>query len=290
MKMKKHIWLALPVCLIGALASCGNSGFDANRNISITVREDGSGTKSAFLEIIGLKGAADPEGAILATGTTAVLQEVASNPYAIAYESLGYVDDSVKMLTVDGAASTVANIKSGSYKISRPLNVIYKDAAIKASTLYTDYLNFLGSKDAQDIVSNEGYCSIVDGATAYANATQLEGRIKISGSTSLQPLMIKIAAAYKTVQPDVVVEVSGGGSGTGYSDGENGVSAFGMISEEFDSTKAPNCTFYTVAKDGIAIIVNKENTLEDITKAQLADIYNPEKTEASITRWSDLIK
>ena len=165
--MKKHIWLALPVCLIGVLASCGNSGFDVNRNISITVREDGSGTKSAFLEIIGLKGAADPEGAILATGTTAVLQEVASNPYAIAYESLGYVDDSVKMLTVDGAASTVANIKSGSYKISRPLNVIYKDADIKASTLYTDYLNFLGSKDAQDIVSNEGYCSIVDGATEF---------------------------------------------------------------------------------------------------------------------------
>ncbi|MGN1262069.1 MAG: substrate-binding domain-containing protein [Candidatus Enteromonas sp.] len=288
--MKKQIWLALPVCLIGALASCGNSGFDANRNISVTVREDGSGTKSAFLEIVGLKGNADPEGAILATGTTAVLQEVASNPYAIAYESLGYVDDSVKMLTVDGAASTVENIKSGAYKISRPLNVIYKDADVKASSLYTDYLGFLGSKDAQDIVTTEGYSSIVDGAKAYANATKLEGRIKISGSTSLQPLMIKIAAAYKTVQPNVVVEVSGGGSGTGYSDGENGVSAFGMISEEFKTEKAPSCTYYTVAKDGIAIIVNKENPLDDIAKTQLADIYNPEKTEASITRWSDIIK
>ena len=288
--MKKHIWLALPVCLIGALVSCGNSGFDANRNISVTVREDGSGTKGAFLEIIGLKGKADPEGAIFATGTTAVLQEVASNPYAIAYESLGYVDDSVKMLTVDGAASTVENIKSGAYKISRPLNVIYKDADVKASTLHTDYLGFLGSKDAQDIVTREGYCSVVDGAKAYANAIKLEGRIKISGSTSLQPLMIKIAAAYKTVQPNVVVEVSGGGSGTGYSDGENGVSAFGMISEEFKTEKAPSCTYYTVAKDGIAIIVNKENPLDDIAKTQLADIYNPEKTEASITRWSDIIK
>ncbi len=288
--MKKHTWLALPVCLIGALASCGNSGFDTNRNISVTVREDGSGTKSAFLEIVGLKGKADPEGAILATGTTAVLQEVASNPYAIAYESLGYVDDSVKMLTVDGAASTVENIKSGAYKISRPLNVIYKDANVKASALYTDYLGFLGSKDAQDIVTREGYCSIVDGAKSYANTNKLEGNIKISGSTSLQPLMIKIAAAYKTVQPNVVVEVSGGGSGTGYSDGENGVSVFGMISEEFKTAKAPSCTFYTVAKDGIAVIVNKENPLDDIAKTQLTDIYNPEKTEASITRWSDIIK
>lgn len=272
-----------------SLVGCGKKSFNADSKISVTVREDGSGTKSAFLEIIGLKGKSDPDGAITATGTAAVLQEVSSNPYAIAYDSLGYVDDSVKMLKVDGVEATTSNIKSGSYAISRPLNVVYKTATIEGSALYKDYLNFISTSNVQSLITENGYVSLVDEAKEYSNSEKLSGKIQISGSTSLQPLMSKIADAYMKLQTGVTVEVAGGGSGTGYANAEADVSAFGMISEEFTQSKAASCTYSTVCKDGIAIIVNKSNTATSITKSQLADIYNPEKNDSSITKWNQVI-
>jgi len=117
---------ALTLCTLGALTSCGGAKFDENKNISVVTREDGSGTKSAFMEIIGLKGKTDVSGVIVATGTAAVLQEVKCNPLAIGYDSLGYITDEVKVLKVDGVEPTLENIKNGSYKISRPLNVVYQ--------------------------------------------------------------------------------------------------------------------------------------------------------------------
>lgn len=272
-----------------SLVGCGKKSFNADSKISVTVREDGSGTKSAFLEIIGLKGKSDPDGAITATGTAAVLQEVSSNPYAIAYDSLGYVDDSVKMLKVDGVEATTGNIKSGSYAISRPLNVVYKTAIVEGSALYKDYLNFISTSNVQSLITENGYVSLVDDAKEYSNSEKLSGKIQISGSTSLQPLMSKIADAYMKLQIGVTVEVAGGGSGTGYANAEADVSAFGMISEEFTQSKAASCTYSTVCKDGIAIIVNKSNTATSITKSQLADIYKPEKNDSSITKWNQVI-
>lgn len=286
--MKKNIrLLGLGLSLL-AITSCAKaSEFDASKNITVVAREDGSGTKSAFLEIIGLKGKSDPTGVIQATSTAAVLTEVSGNPYAIAYDSLGYVNDTVKMLKVDDIEATTANIKSGSYAISRPLNVVYKEATVNGSDLYKDYLSYINSAEVQTLITDNGYVSIVDSASAYTKTTEYTGNIKISGSTSLQPLMTKIATAYMAIQKNVVVEVSGGGSGTGYANAENGTSAFGMISEEFTLSKAASCTYKTVCKDGIAIIVNKKNTVESITKAQLADIYSPESD--SITTWQQVI-
>ncbi|MDY5441637.1 MAG: substrate-binding domain-containing protein [Candidatus Enteromonas sp.] len=287
--MKPHILLAA-LAIVG-LVSCGQNGeFKPDANISVTVREDGSGTKGAFLEIVGLKGKADPVGAVVANGTTAVLTEVASNPYAIAYDSLGYVDSSVKILSVGGVAPGAETILDGSYAISRPLNVIYQTETVNSSALYADYLTFLQSKTAQDLTQENGYVNAVVDAKEYVVSEAYNGTIKISGSTSLQPLMIKIANAYMEVQKGVSVQVSGGGSGTGYSDGENGVSVFGMISEEFNSSKAPSCTYQTVAKDGIAVVVNPKNPLNEISKAALTNIYNPEKGEDAITKWSDLLR
>lgn len=272
-----------------AITSCAKSSeFDASKNITVVAREDGSGTKSAFLEIIGLKGKADPSGVVNATSTAQVLSEVSGNPYAIAYDSLGYVDDSVKMLKVEGVEATTANIKSGSYAISRPLNVVYKQATIDGSDLYKDYLSYINSAAVQTLISENGYVSIVDNASTYSKTTDYTGSIKISGSTSLQPLMTKIATAYMAIQTNVTVEVAGGGSGTGYANAENGTSAFGMISEEFTQSKAASCTYKTVCKDGIAIIVNKKNTAENITKAQLSDIYSPDSN--SITTWQQIIE
>ncbi|MDR0248818.1 MAG: substrate-binding domain-containing protein [Oscillospiraceae bacterium] len=279
--------LALALALALALTACagGATGFDKGKNITIVAREDGSGTKTAFMEIIGLKGKADPAGAITQTGTAAVLEEVKGNPAAIAYESLGYVTGDVKKLTVDGVEATVANIQSGSYKISRPLSVVYKAASLD-SDVNAAFFAYLGSSDAQAIITAEGYVSLYGSASAYTVNGSLSGTIGISGSTSLKPLMDKLAAAFEGLQDNVKVTVAGGGSGQGYKDAEGDVSEFGMISEEFNTENAPSCTHYVVCKDGIAVIVNPANTLTNITMAQLKTIYNEET--ASAPKWSDI--
>ena len=280
---------ALTLCTLGALTSCGGAKFDENKNISVVTREDGSGTKSAFMEIIGLKGKTDVSGVIVGKTTEAVLAEVRSNPIAIGYDSLGYVTDDVKMLKVDGVEATVENIKNGSYKISRPLNVVYQESKV-ASQVNTAFLTFLQSSDAQKIISDNGYVSTKDGAVAYTVVRGLSGEINISGSTSLKPLMEKLAAKFEAVQSGVKVTVGGGGSGTGYNDAKNGVSDFGMISEKFKAEKAENCTYYEVAKDGIAVIVNKENPLDNISMEDLKNIYNVDAGDADIKVWADVSK
>ena len=291
--MKKFFALvltfALTLCTLGALTSCGGAKFDENKNISVVAREDGSGTKSAFMEIIGLKGKADVSGVIIGANTAAVLGEVKGNPLAIGYDSLGYVTDEVKMLKVDGVAATVENVKNGTYKISRPLNVVYQESKV-ASEVNTAFLAFLQSSDAQKIISDNGYVSTKDGAVAYTVVPGLSGEINISGSTSLKPLMEKLAAKFEAVQSGVKVTVGGGGSGTGYNDAKNGVSDFGMISEKFKTEKAENCTYYEVAKDGIAVIVNKENPLDNISMEDLKNIYNVDAGDAAIKVWADVSK
>ncbi|MDD6301522.1 MAG: substrate-binding domain-containing protein [Ruminococcus sp.] len=276
---------AMTLISCAVMQSCQKSGFDAGKNISVVAREDGSGTKSAFMEIIGLKGKSDVSGVIIATGTAGVLAEVKSNPLAIAYESLGYVTDDVKKLKIDGVEATVENIKNGTYKIARPLRVVYKPATVENS-VNAAYLKFLQSDAAQKIVSAEGYVALVDNAQAYYPDSSLSGTINISGSTSLQPLMIKLAAKFQELQSGVSVTVAGGGSGQGYKNAEAGVSEFGMISESFNSEKAPDCVSYEVAKDGIAVIVNKDNTQDSISLINLKNIYDAEAGENAVITWS----
>ena len=280
---------ALTVCSLGALTSCGGAKFDENKNITVITREDGSGTKSAFMEIIGLKGKTDVSGVIVATGTAAVLQEVKGNPLAIGYDSLGYITDEVKLLKVNGVEATLENIKNGSYKISRPLSVVYQESRV-ASEVNAAFLTFLQSADAETVISDNGYVSTGEGAVAYTVIPGLSGEIAISGSTSLKPLMEKLAAKFEEMQSGVSVTVGGGGSGTGYNDAKNGVSDFGMISEEFDPAKADNCTCYEVAKDGIAVIVNKANPFESISLEDLKNVYNVDAGDEAIKVWSDLSK
>ena len=275
--------------ILGACSGSAMSGFDKSKNISVVAREDGSGTKTAFMEIIGHKGKEDPANVVIQTGTAGVMAEVKNNPAAIAYESLGYVTDDVKALKIDGVEATVDNIRNGAYKISRPLSVVYKESDI-ADGANSAFFTFLKSSDAQEIISKSGYVSVVDNAAAYTIDGALSGSIDISGSTSLQPLMIDLAAAFEDLQPNVQVNVSGGGSGTGYKNADEGVSAFGMISEEFGQDKAPTCTHYIVCKDGIAVIVNAANPLDTISMEQLAGIYDAEATDSGNALWSALIK
>lgn len=273
------------------VTSCNNqnnTSFDTSKRITVVTRDDGSGTKSAFMEIIGLKGKKDPAGVISASSTTTVLATVKTNPLAIAYESLGYVTDEVKILKVDQVDCNVENIKTGDYKIARSLNIVYKETILQ-NPVFEDFYKFLGSSDSQKIISDNGYVSTKDDTSSYVKENDFKGTINISGSTSLQPLMTLLAEKYETIQTNVDVIISGGGSGTGYKNAENNVSDFGMISETFNSEKAPSCTSYEVAKDGIALIVNKVNSFDNITLEHLKNIYDCDiNGEEKISTWGDL--
>ncbi len=293
--MKKIIFLII-TALIGilALTACAPSAaFDADKNIAVVVREDGSGTKSAFMELIGRKGKADPTGVITQSGTAGILAEVKSNKYAIAYESLGYVTADVKKLNIDGVECTVENIQAGTYAIARPLNIVYQQSTVDANAAAQAFMAYLASSDAEAIIAAEGYVTMVENAQSYPRPSQagaLTGTISISGSTSLQPLMEVLVENFRTIHTAVSITVAGGGSGTGYNNANNGVSTFGMISEEFAQSKAVNCVHAVVAKDGIAIIVNKANTVTSITLEQLKNLYNNEEpAETKITTWAQLI-
>ncbi|MCL2678707.1 MAG: substrate-binding domain-containing protein [Dehalococcoidia bacterium] len=287
--MKKPLVLiSLLLVLALALTACSAS-FDPAKNISVVAREDGSGTKTAFMELIGLRGKADPRHVVTQNGVAGVLAEVKGNPHAVAYESLGYVTKDVKALKVNGVEASVANIKNGTYQIARPLSVVYKESTL-SNSLYNAFLTFLKSSNAQNIINDEGYVSVVDNAAAYTINSSLSGTIEISGSTSLQPLMGELASAFKKLQPNVTINVAGGGSGTGYNNAENGVSQFGMISEVFGQARAASCTHYIVAQDGIAVIVNKKNPLDNITMDQLKNIYDVDAGASAILKWDALVK
>ena len=301
--MKKlYLSAILLLALVVALSACGGgsgdgdssngSGFDTSRDITVIAREDGSGTKSAFMDIIGLGGKADLPTVIIQQGTAAVNAEIKTNPAAIAYESLGFIDEGdVKVLKIDGVAATVANIRNGTYKISRPLSVVYKESTLDDDVNQAFFI-FLQSNAAQKIISDEGFVPVVDNALDYTIDGALSGVIDVSGSTSLQPLMIKLADEFESLQPNITVNISGGGSGTGYNNAESDVSAFGMISEVFDPVKreTPSLTFYEVAKDGIAVIIHKDNPLDSITMEQLKNVYDSEAGADAITVWNQLIQ
>ncbi|MCL2819722.1 MAG: substrate-binding domain-containing protein [Oscillospiraceae bacterium] len=280
--------MVLGLSLMLGLVACGGGGFDTSRNITVLAREDGSGTKSAFMDIIGLKDKPDPAGVIIQPSTAAINAEVRNNTTAIAYESLGFVADDVKKLSVDGVEPTVDNINSGSYQIARPLAVVYHESSLSDEVVKA-FFDFMQSSEAQAIINEEGFVPVLSSASAYTVNGALSGTIDVSGSTSVQPLMIELAAAFEHLQPNVSVNVSGGGSGTGYNNAEEGVSDFGMVSEVFNSERAPSCTFTNIARDGIAVIVHKDNPLTSITMEQLRGIFDGEAGAAAITTWSSLI-
>ena len=299
MNMKRTVaFVSLILACTLLFSACGGGGssssgttptFDTSKSISIVAREDGSGTKSAFMELIGLKGKEDPATVIIQNSTAGVLTEVKGNPTAIAYESLGYVTGEVKMLKVGEVEATVANIKNGSYKISRPLSVVYQAATLN-NDVNRAFFSFLQSSDAQIIITNEGYVPVVDNAVSYTINGSLTGVINISGSTSLKPLMDELVKRFRDLQPNVTINVGGGGSGQGYGDAKDSVTEFGMISEEFNSEKAPGCTYQMVAKDGIAVIAHKNNPLDSITMEQLKNIYDAEASSSTVIKWDALIK
>lgn len=291
MKTKKILATAAAgLIVMASLAGCGSTGsssstggFDTKSNISVITREDGSGTRSAFIELTGVQEEKDGtktdntlSTAIVQSSTQAVLTGVAGDPTAIGYISLGSLNDTVKAAKIDGVEPTSETVKDGSYKISRPFNIATKDNLSEAAQNFIDYIL---SKEGQEIV-NKDYVEAVDNAEPFAGAKG-KGKVKVGGSTSVSPVMEKLAEAYQKVNKDVTVEVNTSDSSTGMSQAAEGTVDIGMASRELkDSETAKGIKGTVIAKDGIAVIINKSNTVEDIKLDQLKGIYT-----GSTTTW-----
>lgn len=293
MKLKKIALITLSTMLAAScLAGCGNSkasgGFDTSKTITVMSREDGSGTRGAFVELFGVE-QKDENGekvdhtsdeAIITNSTSVMMTSVAGDTYGIGYISLGSLNDTVKALKIDGAEATVENIKSGSYKISRPFNIATKD---KVSEVTQDFIDYIMSADGQVVIEENGYISASD-AAAYSGSKP-SGKIKIAGSSSVTPVMEKLKEAYLKVNTNAEIEIQQNDSTTGMTSAIEGICDIGMASRELKDTEtAKGIKGTTIALDGIAVIVNKDNKAEDLTSEQVMKIYTGE-----ITKWSDVL-
>lgn len=286
--------LALIVALTAILAACGGE-----KDIAVIARTSGSGTRDAFEAIVksedgtSLKDAGLLKGALEQDKTSTVISLVASTETGIGYVSLGSVDDTVKVLKVEGVEATSANVLSGDYKMQRPFVIMTNKAITEAGELTAatqDFLKFLRSAQAQEIVEEEGYVKQEEGATEYsAPAAALNGSVSISGSTSVDPLMDKLIGKYKEIGGANVADIEISKNCQGTSHGISAVkadktgNAIGLGSSAVKATDEGEISHFEIALDAIAVIVNPSNTLEDITIAQLFGIYT-----GSITKFSAL--
>lgn len=269
---------------VGMMTGCGDSSSVADKNITVVSREDGSGTRSAFAELMGImvdevdKTITTAE---LTNSTSVMTTSVEGNDAAIGYVSLGSLSDTVKAVSVDGVEPTVENIKAGKYKVSRPFNIATKD---DLSEIASDFVDFLLSDEGQKIITDEGYISTESG-TSYT-ATKLSGTVTLAGSTSVAPVMEVLAEEYMSLNPDITVEIQQSGSSAGMTSTIQGACDIGMASRDVkESEMAEGLTQTTIAMDGIAVIINKDNEVKDLTSEQIMKIYLGE-----ITKWSDVTK
>ena len=304
--LKKVAALAAAAILALSMASCNDtettgaddaaqttvqaSSFDASAEIAVVTREEGSGTRGAFIELFGIE-EKDSDGnkvdntidtADTTQSTGVMLTTVAGNEAAIGYVSLGALNDTVKALKIDGAEATVENVKNDSYKIKRPFNIVTKDGL---SEVAQDFVDYILSADGQKIVEDNGYIAAVDGATAYAGKKPA-GKISIAGSSSVTPVMEKLQEAYLKVNTNAKIEINMSDSSTGIKSAAGGSCDIGMASRDLkDSEAAEGVKATVIAIDGIAVIVNQANTADDLTSAAVKDIYT-----GKATVWSDIIK
>ena len=258
-------------------------GGAASGPITVVSREDGSGTRGAFVELIGVE---DEEGndmttvdAEISNSTEVVIQSVAGNTGAIGYISLGSLDDTVKGVKIDGVEPTAENIENGSYTVSRPFNVATKGELTNEAA--QDFMNYIMSEEGQAIVA-EDYIPVADVEAFESNGAS--GSVTISGSSSVSPLMQKLIEGYNAVNPNVDIELQTSDSTTGMTDAINGMSDIGMASRELKQEELDAGLVNTViATDGIAIIVNNESPIDDLTTEQVRDIYL-----GNVTDWSEV--
>ncbi|MCI7227798.1 MAG: substrate-binding domain-containing protein [Lachnospiraceae bacterium] len=257
--------------------------------ITVVSREDGSGTRGAFIELFGVE-EKDADGnkidntteeAEITNNTAVMMSTVAGDVDAIGYISLGSLNDSVKAVKIDGVEATAENIKSGEYKVSRPFNIATNG---EVSDVAQDFIDYILSPEGQAVIEENGYISIDD--VKDAESTQPEGKVVVAGSSSVTPVMEKLKEAYAEVNPNAEIEIQQSDSTTGMTSAIDGICDIGMASRELkDEELEAGLTSTTIANDGIAIIVNNDNPTDDLSVDQVKSIYVGETTT-----WGDLTK
>ena len=276
--MKKMLCGAAALCL---MASAAVAEFDAGKQIDVISREDGSGTRGAFVELTGVeqkiggkKVDMTTEDAQITNNTAVMMTTVAGDTYAIGYISLGSLNDSVKAVKVAGVEATAENVKSGAYKVARPFNIAWKEDAL--SDAGRDFIAYIESSEGQAIVNANGYVGS-DDAAAY-EAAGVTGKVVVAGSSSVSPVMEKLAEAYMAANTGVEIEIQTSDSTTGMTSAMEGACEIGMASRELKEAEAAELESTAIAMDGIAVIVNNENPVEELSLEQIGAIYTGETT------------
>ena len=276
--MKKMLCGAAALCL---MASAAVAEFDAGKQIDVISREDGSGTRGAFVELTGVEQKIDgkkvdmtTEDAQITNNTAVMMTTVAGDTYAIGYISLGSLNDSVKAVKVAGVEATAENVKSGAYKVARPFNIAWKEDAL--SDAGKDFIAYILSSEGQAIVNANGYVGS-DDAAAY-EAAGVTGKVVVAGSSSVSPVMEKLAEVYMASNTGVEIEIQTSDSTTGMTSAMEGACEIGMASRELKEAEAAELESTAIAMDGIAVIVNNENPVENLSLEQIGAIYTGETT------------
>ena len=283
--------LACGVLTAGLLTGCGGSSSDTagadDAEITVVSREDGSGTRGAFVELFGVQDEDDKgektdmttEDATITSSTEVVMTTVAGNKNAIGYCSLGSLNDTVKAVKIDGVEATVDNINNGKYAISRPFNIATNGTP---SEVTQDFINYILSEDGQKIVEENGYIKASDAGAFKSNGAK--GKIVVAGSSSVSPVMGKLMEAYKKVNTGADVELQESDSTTGMKNAIAKTCDIGMASRDLkDSETSAGLKATVIAKDGITVVVNKENSIDNLTKDQVNNIYR-----GKITTWGEI--
>ena len=299
MKRTSAIAAVTAAALALSLAACGSADsaaassapagdFDADQDITVISREDGSGTRGAFIELTGVEEKnADgkkvdntTEAAAIQSSTNGVMTAVANDETAIGYISLGSLSNDVKAVTVGGVEASAETVKDGSYVLSRPFNIVTNGDA--TDPVAVDFIAYCLSKDGQAIATDNGYIG-EDGADF--TSAQPEGKIVVGGSSSVSPVMVKLIEAYKAVNANADIELRTSDSTTGMTSAIEGTYDIGMASRELKEDEAAALAHQAIAMDGIAVIVNLENPTEDMTVEQIASIFL-----GDATKWNEMVK
>jgi len=300
MTMKKTIGLLMAFAIMTVSAGCadkeyggaaqdgasGNAAFADTKEISVVSREDGSGTRGAFIELFGIEVKGDDgsrkdmttKEAIIAKQTDVMMQNIVGDKYAIGYISLGSMNSTVKALLIDGVEATAENVKNGSYPVARPFNVATKG---ELTGLAKDFLDFVMSAEGQAVVA-KSYIAVADDAAPFAG-NKPAGKIVVAGSSSVTPIMEKLKEAYLEINPNAAIEIQQSDSSAGMTGVLDGTCDIGMASRDLKDSELANLTPLQIALDGISIIVNNDNPLDGLGAEQVRGIFTGE-----ITRWSEL--
>lgn len=294
MTFNKFSKLVLALGASAALAACGNGGSTEESTtesgasteetaavtgpVSVISREEGSGTRDAFVEATGVM-ADDVDNttasATIMNGTDQVMTAVADDPNAIGYISLGSLNDTVTAVSVDGVEATEENVASGDYAISRPFNIVYQG---ELEGVVADFHDFIFSEEGQAIVLEEGYVQADAEAAPYEGDGSQSGSINVVGSTSVSPVMEKLAEAYQELNSDAQVNITSNGSSAGVTAAADGTADLGMASRALADDET-DVTAEAIATDGVAVIVNPENGTSDLTLDTIAGIFTGEITD-----------